>query len=158
MLRHKFVGLTVPLAFVALSSHGAFVFAQARPEKLKRVGFLAASGAGSGVNLTPWLAELGYRDGENIRFEFRFPAGRDDQLAALAAALAKQDVDVIVASGLPAIRAAAQATQTIPVVMIAESDPVKAGLVVSVARPGRNVLLQDWGRISEGAYHQPVGS
>ena len=139
MRRRQFVGLTVALAFVALGSHGAFVFAQARPEKLKRVGFLAASGAGSGVNLTPWLAELGYRDGENIRFEFRFPAGRDDQLAALAAALARQNVDVIVASGLPAIRAAALATQTIPVVMIAESDPVKAGLVVSVARPGRNV-------------------
>ena len=139
MYRRKFVGLTVPLAFLALSSRGAFLFAQERPGKLKRVGFLAASGAGSGVNLTPWLAELGYRDGENIRFEYRFPAGRDDQLAALAADLVKHNVDVLVASGLPAIRAAAQATQTIPVVMIAEGDPVKAGLVVSVARPARNI-------------------
>ena len=139
MHRRKFVGLTVPLAFLALSAHGAFVFAQERPGKLKRVGFLAASGAGSGVNLTPWLAELGYRDGENIRFEYRFPAGKDDQLAALAADLVKHKVDVIVASGLPAIRAVAQASQKIPVVMIAEGDPAKAGLVVSVARPGRNI-------------------
>ena len=139
MRRREFVGLTVPFAFIALGVHGASAFAQAPPEKLKRVGFLAASGAGSGVNLTPWLAELGYRDGENIRFEYRFPAGRDDLLPALAADLMQRKVDVIVASGLPAIRAAAQATQTISVVMIAEGDPVKAGLVVSVARPGRNV-------------------
>lgn len=139
MRRRKFVGLTVPFAFIALGVYGASAFAKAPPEKLKRVGFLAASGAGSGINLTPWLAELGYRDGENIRFEYRFPAGRDDFLPALAADLMQRKVDVIVASGLPAIRAAAQATQTISVVMIAEGDPVKAGLVVSVARPGRNV-------------------
>ena len=133
MRRRQFIGLAVPLAF---GGHGIPVLAQ---DKLKRVGFLAASGAGSGVSLAPWLAELGYRDGENIRFEYRFPAGRDDQLAALAADLARQNVDVIVASGLPAIRAAAEATRTIPVVMIAESDPVKAGFVASVARPGRNI-------------------
>ena len=139
MRRRQFVGLTVPLAFIALGVHGASTFAQTRPEKLKRVGFLAASGAGSGVNLTPWLAELGYRDGENIRFEFRFPAGRDEALAALAADLVQQKVDVIVASGQTAIQAASRATQAIPIVMIAEGDPVKAGFVVSVARPGRNV-------------------
>lgn len=139
MRRREFVGLTVPLAFIALGVHGASAFAQARPEKLKRVGFLAASGAGSGVNLRPWLAELGYRDGENIRLEYRFPAGRDDQLPALAADLVKHKVDVIVASGQPAIQAAARATQAIPIVMIAEGDPVKAGFVASVARPGRNV-------------------
>ncbi|MBM3856256.1 MAG: ABC transporter substrate-binding protein, partial [Verrucomicrobia bacterium] len=62
-----------------------------------------------------------------------------DLLPALAADLVSRKVDVIVASGLPAIRAAAQATRTIPVVMIAEGDPVKAGLVMSVAHPGRNV-------------------
>jgi ABC-type uncharacterized transport system substrate-binding protein len=139
MRRRQFIGLTLPLVFIALGAHGASVLAQARPAKLKRVGFLAASAAGSGVSLAPWLAELGYRDGENIRLEYRFPAGRDDLLPALAADLVQRKVDVIVASGLPAIRAAAQATQTIPVVMIAEGDPVKAGFVASVARPGRNV-------------------
>lgn len=139
MRRREFVGLTLPLAFIALGANGVPVFAQERPEKLKRVGFLASSAAGSGVNLTPWLAELGYRDGENIRVEYRFPAGRDDLLPALAADLVPRKVDVIVASGMPAIRAAARATRTIPVVMIAEGDPVKAGLIESVARPGRNV-------------------
>ncbi len=124
---------------MVLGAHSATVFAQARPEKLRRVGFLAASAAGSGVSLAPWLVELGYRDGENIRFEYRFPAGRDDHLVALAADLVQQKVDVIVASGIPAIRAAAQATQAIPIVMVAEGDPVKAGFVASVARPGRNV-------------------
>jgi putative ABC transport system substrate-binding protein len=139
MRRRQFVGLTVPLAFIALGAPCASVLAQARPEKPKGVGFLAASAAGSGVSLAPWLAELGYRDGENIRFEYRFPAGRDDRLPALATDLVQRKVDVIVASGLPAIRAAAQATQAIPVVMIAEGDPVKAGFVASLARPGRNV-------------------
>ena len=139
MRRREFVGLTGSLGLVVLGAYSAAAFAQARPEKLRRVGFLAASAAGSGVSLAPWLVELGYRDGENIRFEYRFPAGRDEALAALAADLVQQKVDVIVASGLPAIRAVAQATQAIPIVMIAEGDPVKAGFVASVARPGRNV-------------------
>jgi putative ABC transport system substrate-binding protein len=82
---------------------------------------------------------LGYRDGENIRLEYRFPAGRDENLAALAADLVQHKVDVIVATGAPAIRAAAKATPAIPIVMVAEGDPVKAGFVASVARPGRNV-------------------
>lgn len=139
MLRRQFVGLAAPLAFIALGAGSPAALAQAQSGKLKSVGFLAASAAGSGVNLVPWLAELGYREGENIRFEYRFPAGRDDQLAALAADLAKHNVDVIVASGQAAIQAAAKATRAIPIVMIAEGDPVKAGFVASVARPGRNV-------------------
>ena len=139
MHRRQLVHLTGSLACLVLGANCAPVFAQARLDKLKRVGFIAASGAGSGVILAPWLVELGYREGENIRFESRFPAGRDEHLAALAADLVQHNVDVIVAAGLPAIRAAAQATQAIPIVMIAEGDPVKAGLVASVARPGRNV-------------------
>lgn len=139
MRRREFVGLTGSLACIVLSANCGSVFAQARPEKLKRVGFIAASAAGSGVSLAPWLVELGYRDGDNIRFESRFPAGKDEHLAALAADLVQHKVDVIVASGLLAIRAAQQATQTIPIVMIVEGDPVKAGLIASVARPGRNV-------------------
>ena len=139
MRRRRFVGLTVPLAFLVLGAHGASVLAQARPGKLRRVGFLAASASGSGVDLAPWLVELGYRDGENIRLEYRFPAGRDAHLAPLAADLVQHNVDVIVASGQPAIQAAAKATRAIPIVMIAEGDPVKAGFVASLARPGRNV-------------------
>ena len=139
MRRREFVGLTVPFAFIAIGAYGASVLAQPLPGKLKSVGFLAASAAGSGVNLRPWLAEMGYRDGENIRLEYRFPAGRDDLLPTLAADLMQRKVDVIIAAGLPAIRAAAQVTQTIPIVMIAEGDPVKAGFVVNAARPGRNV-------------------
>ena len=139
MRRRQFVGLAASLASIALGTHGASVLAQARTERLKRVGFLAASAADSGVVLAPWLAELGYRDGENIRFEYRFPAGRDEYLPALASDLVQQNVDVIVASGESAIHAAVRATAAIPIVMIAEGDPVKAGFVASVARPGRNV-------------------
>ncbi|MFQ5962488.1 MAG: ABC transporter substrate-binding protein [Candidatus Methylomirabilales bacterium] len=86
-----------------------------------------------------WLSQLGYVEGQNIRFEHRGPVGSDQSLAEVVADLVRLNVDVIVAEGTPAIRAAKQATKTIPIVMVADGDPVRAGLVASLARPGGNI-------------------
>jgi putative tryptophan/tyrosine transport system substrate-binding protein len=87
------------------------------------------------------LRELGYVEGQNIRLEYRWdPEGRTERPpVALAADLARLGVDVIVAQTTPHALAAKQATSTIPIVFGASSDPVRSGLVASLARPGRNV-------------------
>jgi len=85
------------------------------------------------------LRELGYVEGQNIAFESRFAEGKIDQLPGLAAELVGLKVDVIVTSGTPASLAAKQATGTIPIVMAQLADPVGAGLVASLGRPGANV-------------------
>lgn len=129
-------------SLVAVSVLGVLTLpglADVQAAKPWRVGVLLASTAAPDIVVGPWLEELGYRDGENIAFERRFAAGRDDRLPELAADLTRRKVDVILAVGLPAIRAAKQATRTIPIVMLVEGDPVKAGLVASVARPGGNL-------------------
>jgi putative ABC transport system substrate-binding protein len=85
------------------------------------------------------LRELGYVEGQSVLLEYRWAEGRPDRLPALAAELARLDVDVIVTGGEQAILAAKRATSTIPIVMGASNDPVAAGLVASLARPGGNV-------------------
>jgi putative tryptophan/tyrosine transport system substrate-binding protein len=84
------------------------------------------------------LYSLGYVEGKNVVFE-RNSAGTDKQMVENAAVLVNRAVDLIVASGLPASRAARDATTTIPIVMVTETDPVAAGLVSSLGRPGGNV-------------------
>lgn len=85
------------------------------------------------------MRDLGYVDGRNISIEARWSEGRADRLAALAIELVALRPDVIVASGTQAIRAAKQATTTIPIVMAVSGYPDKIGLVRSLARPGGNV-------------------
>ena len=85
------------------------------------------------------LRDLGYVEDQSIRFEARWAQGRTDRLPGLAAELVRQRVDVIVTGGGEAARAAKQATATIPIVMATGSDPVKLGVVESLARPGGNV-------------------
>ncbi len=85
------------------------------------------------------LRELGYVEGQNIAIEFRWAEGKYDRLPGLAAELVRLKVNVIVASGPPAIQAAKQATETIPIVMAAIADAVAAGFVASLARPGGNI-------------------
>jgi ABC-type uncharacterized transport system substrate-binding protein len=85
------------------------------------------------------LRDLGYSEGQNITLEWRAPGDRIDQYPELAADLVRLSVDVIVAQGTAASGAAKQASATIPVVMAYSSDPVRAGLVASLARPGGNV-------------------
>jgi len=85
------------------------------------------------------LRDLGYLEGQNIAFDYAYADGVLERLAEAAAALVRQPVDVIVTFGTPASLAAKQATTTIPIVMISIGDPVRAGLVPSLARPGGNI-------------------
>jgi putative tryptophan/tyrosine transport system substrate-binding protein len=85
------------------------------------------------------LRELGWVEGHNLAFESRWSAGDRDQLRDLAAELVRLKVDVITAAGASAIRAAQQATTTIPIVMLGTADPIGSGFVVSLARPGGNI-------------------
>ncbi len=78
-------------------------------------------------------------EGQNIAIEFRWAEGKYDRLPGLAAELVRLKVNVIVTSGTPAIQAAKQATETIPIVMVAAIDPVATGFVASLARPGGNI-------------------
>jgi putative ABC transport system substrate-binding protein len=85
------------------------------------------------------LRERGYVEGKNIALEQRFDEDREERLAALAAELVRLRVDVIVAAATPAVKAAKQATATIPIIIVHSADPVALGLVASFARPGGNI-------------------
>jgi putative ABC transport system substrate-binding protein len=85
------------------------------------------------------LQDKGYVEGQNIRLEIRSPVGSSKSLAALARELVGLQVDVIVAKFTPAVRAAMDATETIPIVMAGAGAPVETGLVASLSRPGGNV-------------------
>jgi putative tryptophan/tyrosine transport system substrate-binding protein len=124
----------------------AIQFAQAQePKKIWRVGYLSSFDAGSESSRSEairlQLHELGYSDGQNIAIEYRYSEGKVDRLPELAAELVRLKVDLIVAAGgVSLIRAAKKATKTIPIVMAGTGgDPVEAGLVESLARPGGNV-------------------
>ena len=85
------------------------------------------------------MRELGYVEGQNILVEGRFYGDHTDRLPALAAELVRLNVDVIVAGATPAPEAAQRATSTIPIVMAIHVDPVRSGLVASLAKPEKNV-------------------
>lgn len=85
------------------------------------------------------LRDLGYVEGKDILIERRSAEGKFDRLPALAAELVRLKVDVIVSGGAAATRPAKEATATIPVIMTGDNDPVRSGVVASLARPGGNV-------------------
>jgi putative tryptophan/tyrosine transport system substrate-binding protein len=85
------------------------------------------------------LRDLGYLEGGNIAFDYAYGDGVPERLAEAAAALVRRPVDVIATYATPASFAAKQATTTIPIIMISIGDPVRAGLVPSLARPGGNI-------------------
>ena len=113
-----------------------------QPGKIFRIGYLETGTAlGSAVLLDAFrqeLSKLGWIEGTNFTIEYRFAEGKNDRLPELAADLVRLKVDLIVATG-GAPLAAKKATTTIPVVMVNSGDPVAAGLVTSLARPGGNV-------------------
>jgi len=114
--------------------------AHAQQSKVARIGALyigTADAESFKKELREGLSELGYAEGQNIAYEFRSAEGNTDRLPALAAELVRLKVDVIVALYGPSAVAAKQATQDIPIVIIA-ADPVEIGLVPSLARPGGN--------------------
>ena len=116
-----------------------------QPKKVARIGYLSAYDSGSestrakGIRLA--LRELGYIEGQNIAFEYRYAEAKRDRYPELAAELVRRKVDVIViAGGFIPIHVAQNATKTIPIVMAGVGgDPVKLGLVESLAHPGGNV-------------------
>ena len=114
-----------------------------QPGKIFRIGFLDASTAsGSAVLFEAFrqeLSKLGWIEGKNITIEYRFAEQKNERLPELAADLVRLKVDLIVVSGGPTALAAKKATSTIPIVMTSFPDPVGAGLVASLARPGGNV-------------------
>ncbi len=114
-----------------------------QPGKIFRIGFLDASTvSGSTVVVEPFrqeLSKLGWIEGKNIMIEFRFAEGFPERLPELAAELVRLKVDLIVGRSTPLALAAKRATATIPIVMTNAGDPVAAGLVASLARPGGNV-------------------
>ena len=85
------------------------------------------------------LNELGYNQGSDVILEMRFAEGKQERLPELAAELVRLKVDAIVVGGTPAIRAARNATRTIPIIMASVGDPVAEGFVASLARPGGNI-------------------
>ncbi|TMA83688.1 MAG: hypothetical protein E6J74_35735 [Deltaproteobacteria bacterium] len=85
------------------------------------------------------LSKLGWIEGKNIAIEYRFGEQKNEPLPELAADLVRLKVDLIVVAGTPSVLAAKKATTTIPIVMVSATDPVGAGLVASLARPGGNV-------------------
>jgi putative ABC transport system substrate-binding protein len=114
-----------------------------QPARIPRVGYVFSFIPSEGQHL--WeacrhgLRELGYVEGRNIVLEPRWAEGRHERLPDLVSDLVRLKVDVIVAAATPASRAAKAATSTIPIVIVAVGEPVKVGLVASLARPGGNV-------------------
>ena len=117
--------------------------AQPKAAKVARIGILhptsASSTRGNFEALRSGLRDLGYVEGKNLVIERRWADGKYERFNELAAELVRLKVDVIVTTGTPGTQAAKQATTTIPIVMAASGDPVAAGLVASLARPGGNV-------------------
>jgi putative ABC transport system substrate-binding protein len=116
-----------------------------QPTKVSRIGYLSAfeSAFESTRAKAIWLAlrQRGYIEGQNIAIEYRYSEGKSERYPELLAELVRLKVDIIVAAGGAApVRAAKKATKTIPIVMVGGgNDPVEAGLIESLARPGGNV-------------------
>lgn len=112
--------------------------------KPPRIGYVSATGDASNQGpyveaLRQGLKELGYLEGKNISIEYRGAEGDTERIPSLVFELVQLKVDILVAPVLPAIRAAKQATRTIPLIMVISEDPVAAGLVDSLGRPGGNI-------------------
>src|SRR5262249_32484718 len=125
------------------SSRFAVLLTLQQAGKIFRIGYLDPSTASCmAVLLDAFrqeLSKLGWIEGKNISIEYRFAEQKPERLPELAADLVRLKVDLIVTSGGPTPLAAKKATSTIPIVMASSADPVGAGLVVSLARPGGNV-------------------
>ena len=134
-MRRRTLLATLATAMLAMPGRG-----QAQAQKLPVIGVLLAGGEDVIPRLLPGaLRDLGYVDGKTIQLEFRSAEGDPGRLPGLAAELVNRKVDLIVASIASSVAAASHATGDLPIVMTYVADPVGAGIVASLARPGGNV-------------------
>ena len=118
--------------------------AQQPPPKVRRIGVLTNLASDDPESLTrigaflQGLQELGWTDGRNVRIDYRWGAGDPERNAKYAAELIALDPAVILATGLPTVEPLMRATRTVPIVFVQVPDPVGAGVVESLARPGGN--------------------
>jgi|KBSSwiStaDraftv2_1062776.scaffolds.fasta_scaffold56410_3 putative ABC transport system substrate-binding protein len=135
MGRRAFLGVMLALPLASPLS----LYAQ--PSRVWRVGVLTlrSEPATPDDAFRAGMRDLGYVEGQNLIIEFRWGAGQEDRLPALAAELVALNVDVILAAGAQAIQAAKAASSAIPIVMAAVNDPVARGFVASLAHPGGTV-------------------
>ncbi len=131
--------------FIALLSQAVVLCsvqsrAQQQPSKIYMIGYLAQARIPHLIEaLQDGLRELSYVEGQNLKTEYRFPQGEAKTLDALASELVRLSPDVIVTVATPPVIAAKRATASIPIVMATAGDPVRFGIVSSLARPGGNV-------------------
>jgi putative ABC transport system substrate-binding protein len=138
------LGLCLTLALVILP---ALLTAEPQPPTVHRIGWLSAGSPHGDPGIEAFrqgLRALGYVEGATLVLEERYAEGKAEQLPALAAELVQRHVEVIVAGGSAAIRAAQQATPTIPIVMAVAYDPIGKGFVTSLAQPGGNITGLSW--------------
>ena len=112
-----------------------------QPAKVPRIGYIAPTGP-ENTNYAAFLRglrDLGYIEGKNILVEYRSMEGNRDRIPSLMAELVQLKVDILVSPNAPTILAAKQATRTIAIVMVVNTDPVASGLVDSLAHPGGNI-------------------
>src|SRR6266436_4425085 len=132
MRRRQFITLLGGVAAWPIAAR-----AQQRTSKIPRIGII--DDAATWDHFRQGLRDLGYIEGQTIAFEYRSAEGKPDRLSAAAKELAGIPVDLIATSGTAASYAAKQATTAIPIVMLAIGDPVRSGLVASLARPGGSI-------------------
>ena len=136
-MKSNFARLTTAMAVLLFA---ATLTAEAQQAgKVYRIGVLAVASWPPFESFRKGLQDLGYVEGRDVGIEYRWSEGRLERLPDLAAELVRLNVDVIVTWGTPATKAAKNASATVPIVMAASAEPVTAGLVSSLARPGGNV-------------------
>ena len=139
--RRKFLRGGLSFAGVVVLTGCEALRPRAPSAKVSRVGYLAGSSPGitTGAAFRGGLAELGYVEGQTVVIESRYADSRAERLPDLASELVGLNLDVVVTTGITGATAVRERSSTIPVVVLAGSDPIQAGLAASFARPGNNV-------------------
>ena len=130
--------LNVMLATLLLTTNSIVWAQQTKVRKIGWLGARSSSAIGPAV-IRPLLEELGYAEGKNVIFEYRFANDVHERLPALADEVVRMNVDVLITPAITAALALKKATRTIPIVFVGISDPIATGLVDSLARPGGNI-------------------
>jgi ABC-type uncharacterized transport system substrate-binding protein len=139
MQRREFLGVLGGAAARPLAAYAQ------QPARMRRIGMLMFSTESDALNnaliaaFRTGLKERGWTEDRNVKLEFRYAGSKLDQLPILAADLVRANVDLIVTGGTESIQAASKASASIPIIMTTIGDPVGAGVVASLARPGGNV-------------------